>query len=320
MSSKKKRDRSKYVRGGLGVRKKLSEESLRDSYRLNGVRSGSTVIRCLDRYGRWELGYTVGVIVRKTPSVVQIRWVDSPDEIHSYDAGDARYEVDRQRWRIMGPAQGNPLNPDDPLSRALTELRQSAMIAEPAYAGTPPTEENDVEMAERMSQAAKERAAAQKAVANGELKERETYTAKQIAARCGTDPKTMRKFFRSNNSTVEPVGQGGRYEFDAKDFPKIKREFDAWRKKATSRPTKPKPEPIDPAQVQEAAKAAADEEFSEEQIADAIQDQIDQEVAHFNSKIEEHRDELFGEDPGDPTPEDLAEIEDVELDLDDLDD
>lgn len=307
LSSKKKRDRSKFVRGGLGVRKKLSEESLRDTYRLNGVRSGSTVVKCLDRFGRWELGYTVGVIVRKTPSVVQIRWVDDPGEICSYDSGDARYEVDRGRWRIMGPAQGNPLNPDDPLSRALTELRQSAMIAEPAYAGnpTPPTEETEEEMAERLSKAAEERAAAQKAIANGDLKERETYTAKQVAARCGTDSKTMRKFFRSSHSTVEPVGQGGRYEFDAKDFPKIKREFDAWRKKATSRQTKPKLEPTDPAQIAEASEALADEEFTAEQIADAIHDQDEQ--------------EMFGEDPGDPTPEDLAEIEELDIDLE-LDD
>lgn len=311
---KRKRDRSKFVRGGLGVRKKLSEESLRDSYRLNGVRSGSTVIRCLDKYGRWELGYTVGVIVRKTSSLVQIRWVDSPEEIHSYNAGDARYEVDRQRWRILGPAQGNPLNPDDPLSRALTELRQSAMIAEPAYAGnpTPPTEETEQQMAERLSKAAEERAAAQKALKQGSLTERETYTAKQVAIRCGTDSKTMRKFFRSSHSTVEPVGQGGRYEFDAKDFPKIKREFDAWRKKAQSRQVKPKPEPTEPEQVVSYPGQMMDEGNSEDIEGPGS---IDWSDADQTGDID-----LFGEDPGDPTPEELEEIENIDLDLDDVED
>lgn len=108
------------------------------------------------------------------------------------------------------------------------------------------------------SKAAAQRAAAQKAIANGDTSAspRETYTAKQIALRCGTDPKTMRKFFRSKNSTVEPVGQGGRYEFSARDFPKIQREFYAWRKKTAERtaelrarkglPPEPTPEPTPP--------------------------------------------------------------------------
>src|SRR5690606_30178741 len=56
----------------------------------------------------------------------------------------------------------------------------------------------------------------------------DTLTAKQVATRLGTDAKNLRKFFRSKASTVEPVGQGGRYEFNASDFEKIKAEFDAW--------------------------------------------------------------------------------------------
>lgn len=58
--------------------------------------------------------------------------------------------------------------------------------------------------------------------------ERDEYTAKQIATRIGTDAKTLRKFFRSPASTVEPVGQGGRYVFDAADLPKIQGEFNKW--------------------------------------------------------------------------------------------
>lgn len=61
-----------------------------------------------------------------------------------------------------------------------------------------------------------------------DLPERETYTAKQAATRIGTDAKTLRKFFRSAASTVEPCGQGGRYEFAAGDMPQIKAEFIKW--------------------------------------------------------------------------------------------
>lgn len=86
----------------------------------------------------------------------------------------------------------------------------------------------------RVSKAAQERATARAQLASGELKPRDTYTAKQIASRCGTDAKTMRKFFRSKYSTVEPVGQGGRYEFDARDFPTIKAQFTKWRAKTQS--------------------------------------------------------------------------------------
>jgi hypothetical protein len=66
------------------------------------------------------------------------------------------------------------------------------------------------------------------------LPERETYTAKQIAVRVGTDAKTLRKFFRSPASTVDPVGQGGRYEFDAALLPKIREEFNAWKRRGST--------------------------------------------------------------------------------------
>lgn len=302
MTSKRERYERANMRGGLGVRKRLSEESLRDSYRLNGVRTGMAVARCLDRYGRWELGHVLGIIVRKTSSIVQIRWSDDPEEIRTYDQGDARYEIDRGRWRVLGLVQASPLNPADPLAVALTKLRGDGMISPSADADTPtpPTEETEEDMSEKMSKAAQERAMAQAAAKNGSLTERDTYTAKQVAVRCGTDSKTMRKFFRSSASTVEPVGQGGRYEFDARDLPKIKREFDSWRKKAVARRSTPKPS------IEEKTEQVVEE------MAEAIQETVD---------AGGPEDDFFGEDPGDPTPEDLAEVEDLDLDLDvDLDD
>ena len=65
-----------------------------------------------------------------------------------------------------------------------------------------------------------------------------TLTAKQVATRIGTDAKSLRKFFRSPASTVEAVGQGGRYEFDKADLPKIKAEFEAWNSKKPARTTR----------------------------------------------------------------------------------
>ena len=321
------------MRGGLGVRKRLSEESLRETYRLNGVRSGFAVARCYVKYGRWELGYTVGIIVRKTASIVQVRWADAPDDTATYDQGDARYEIDRGRWRVLGLIQGNPLDPDNPISSALTRLGHDARMTEPADAGTPPTEETDEDMSEKMSKAAQERAAAQHAVKNGNLPDRETYTAKQIATRCGTDSKTMRKFFRSNHSTVQAVGQGGRYEFDAKDVPTIMREFAAWRKKATSRPIKPTPPKqgkspmapapevvealdgavIDPAQVQEILNQHDDPDITMDQLADAIERAQGEITAVDDLGPNEER---YYEEPSD---EELMALESEELDLDDID-
>lgn len=154
------------------------------------------------------------------------------------------------------------------------------------------------------SNAAAEREAAQRALANGDFKDRDTYTAKQVAARCGTDAKTMRKFFRSAHSTVEPVGQGGRYEFDAKDMPKIKREFDTWSKRSAGRtpintPAKPAPKPKTIAQIhtEEQAKLDARPEPEEEPDPDSWGTPVDR----------------------DPTPEELEELDDLDLDLDDMD-
>jgi hypothetical protein len=218
----------------------------------------------------------------------------------------------------LGIVQGNPLDPDNPLADALTALRGEYRVAASAiHAGS--TDRGDEDMAKEMSNAAAERAAAQKALKNGDLKDRETYTAKQIAGRCGTDAKTMRKFFRSPHSTVEPVGQGGRYEFDSKDFPKIKREFDAWQNKSKTRST-PKPAPkLEPQQIAKAAKDLVDEnpddDFTMEQVADAIeraQEQHEQEVA---DAVRDH----FGPDH-EPTAEELEEMERIMSDDPDLDD
>lgn len=155
------------------------------------------------------------------------------------------------------------------------------------------------------SNAAREREAAQKALANGDLKERDTYTAKQVASRCGTDAKTMRKFFRSAHSTVKPVGQGGRYEFDAKDLPKIQKEFTAWSKRSAGRTP-----------INTPAKQAA-----QDQIRKTKRERQPEPVPEPQPVDEDDFSPDTWGTPVDrePTPEELAELDDLDMDLDDMD-
>ena len=62
------------------------------------------------------------------------------------------------------------------------------------------------------------------------MAESTTLSAKQVATKLGTDAKTFRRFLRSSSCSVEPVGQGGRYEFSSKDVEKLKSQFVSWRK------------------------------------------------------------------------------------------
>lgn len=320
MPSRRERYETANMRGGLGVRKRLSEESMRDTYRLNGVQTGSAIVRAHDKYlADFTKGFDVGVLVRKTASSVTIQWLGD-EEATVYSQGDARYEVDRGRWRILGPVQGNPLDPNNPLADTLTRLRQSHRVqASGQPPDTPPTEESDSDMAKEQSNAAAEREAAKKALKNGDLKERDTYTAKQVATRCGTDSKTMRKFFRSNHSTVEPVGQGGRYEFDSRDFPKIKREFDAWSNKSKNRATQKPSVPI--TEVMEKAKKNYIESKTEEDERAYKEDGADADhpSPFIDSDVHQAVKDHFGDDrePTDEELEAMARLMDDELDLDD---
>lgn len=52
---------------------------------------------------------------------------------------------------------------------------------------------------------------------------------KQVAEELGTDQKTLRKFFRSEDSPVERVGQGNRYAVTRGELKRISKAFGAWR-------------------------------------------------------------------------------------------
>lgn len=302
--SRRQRYNDANIRGGIGVRKRLEEEAQRTTYRLNGVQTGAVIARTSDRYGRWgkEFPIDVGVLVRKTASTAYIRWASTIEEVTPHQQGDARYEVDRGRWKVLGARRGDPLNVDDPLARLIKKLRREGY--QPLTTGAGDGSIDDADASDRgnetededmeMSKAAKEREAAKRQIANGDLKDRETYTAKQVATRCGTDPKTMRKFFRSAHSTVEPVGQGGRYEFAAKDLPKIQKEFKAWTKRASERNTrKPKTED-EPKSLESPNPDSVGAGYPEEEMPNELE-------------------------PEEPTAEELEALDDLDLDLDDLD-
>ena len=179
-------------------------------------------------------------------------------------------------------------------------------------------------MTERMSNAAAEREAARNALKNGSLHDRDTYTAKQIAVRCGTDAKTMRKFFRSNHSTVEPVGQGGRYEFDAKDLPKIKKEFDSWCNRSSL-----KKRPLQQAVTKQKKEREAPTPTPEVEEPDYCEG-CEAKGRELNEKgycqqcimaaIKAGHHAMVGlPEPEGPSEDELKELEDLDLDLDDLD-
>jgi hypothetical protein len=53
-------------------------------------------------------------------------------------------------------------------------------------------------------------------------------TAKEVAASLDTNPRTLRKFLRSDASPIAPVGKGNRYQITPADAKKMRKAFDAW--------------------------------------------------------------------------------------------
>jgi hypothetical protein len=65
-----------------------------------------------------------------------------------------------------------------------------------------------------------------------------TYSASEAAAKLGTDPKTLRRFLRANDS-YRNVGSGARYVFQTKDIDPLEKSFKAWKGLSRSKSTKP---------------------------------------------------------------------------------
>ena len=310
-------------------------------YRLNGVQAGSRVSECLDKYGRWELGYREGTILRNSVTSVTVQW-DGDEDFTYYTAGDARYEVDRDRWHIIPPkktsifdvtgaskpvkiahstaltgsGRDGKIDPSPPPGALITEERsmttRSKTKARPSThkvkttGGKPQIVPSDDELDDELDDEVDDTATDEvddevddtdEAPADGPV-EREEYTAKQVATRIGTDAKTLRKFFRSPASTVEPCGQGGRYVFDAADLPKIKAEFEKWNSTKGTRTPKAEGE----------TKSTRKPRGTRSAPANAVVIEEDEEVLELDD--DEELDE--------PTDADLDEIDD-EADDDELD-
>ena len=60
-------------------------------------------------------------------------------------------------------------------------------------------------------------------------------TTKEIAEDFGTDSKTLRKFLRSHLPKDSQPGQGGRYAFETKDLPTLKKAWVKWSETKTDR-------------------------------------------------------------------------------------
>lgn len=50
----------------------------------------------------------------------------------------------------------------------------------------------------------------------------------EVAERLETDPRTLRRFLRSESSPLEPVGKGKRYVVDSKSFKLVQKAYTAW--------------------------------------------------------------------------------------------
>lgn len=132
-----------------------------------------------------------------------------------------------------------------------------------------------------------------------------TFTAKQLARKLNTDPKTLRKFLRSKDSPVEAVGQGGRYEFDAEAAKLIAGSFKDW---GGVKPTKLKGAEEDAEVETEEVEAPAKKPRAPRKPRASK----NVEPVVVEDAIEELDDE--------PTAEDLEELEDLDDLFEELDD
>lgn len=130
-------------------------------------------------------------------------------------------------------------------------------------------EEDDIDEAPKKKAPAK-KPAAKKAAAS----DSDTLAAKQVATMLETDAKTLRQFLRSEASTFEAVGSGGRYEFTEGDVPKIKSEFEAWK---TAKGTRGRGRPAGSGSKKKTENIEEIEEVDEIEELEEFDDEVDDE-------------------------------------------
>lgn len=133
---------------------------------------------------------------------------------------------------------------------------------------------------------------------------------KEAAAEIGTDPRTLRKFIRSNSCDFDPVGQGNRYEFTKGEVGKLKKQFLAWSGGATKTEA--------PTSKKKGKKTPPIEEVDEDIMDDVEEidlDELDDPDIEDLEEAEEDGD-FTAEEEDEPDLDDDGEV----VDLSDLDD
>lgn len=128
-----------------------------------------------------------------------------------------------------------------------------------------------------------------------------TFTAAALATELGTDARTARKFFRSPESGIAPVGKGARYtlEFTPTQVKGLRTKFEAWTAAATARKAEKLAEGV-PATVimttkttTTGTKSSPDTVItveSEEEVS--VEDLTDEEFTQMIAEIEAEGDEV----------------------------
>lgn len=225
-------------------------------YRLDRQRPGTRVALSLSPLGPDHRGVRMGYVTDHIGDRLEIQW-DDDAEPEVWKSGDARYKVDRglmvltppkkprrtripaskleckqcgklrkdcgcprigaqkpEEWGVDRNHLDRLVGSSDP---ALTGEEQEDIVGDASGGDTPITEERDANM----------------------TKQDEKFSAKEVARQLGIDARTLRKFLRSEASPVEPPGQGGRYEFTAKQVKKVKKAFESWGSRDTKSKDKP---------------------------------------------------------------------------------
>lgn len=300
----------------------MNRKSQNAGYSLKKQPPGTYVVLALSPLGFDYGGKLEGNVLDHVGSTLTIQWAGS--EHHEVWRGDdCQYKVDRglmvfkkppkpKRTRIpqdklickqcgelrkdcdcprigatkpedWGKDRNHPDRPVGSIDPALTGEGDDAIIAS-SQGGDPLPEEKEQDMPTD-----------------------EKLSAKEVARELGTDARTLRKFFRSGNSPVDPVGQGGRYEIDSKAVKKVKKAFDNWGGGTKAKKDPDVPDDFVPDIVKSKAKKSKSEAENEAKaLLDDVLDPIDDPDVEILDL-----DDLEG-----PTPEDL---EDEDLDLEDED-
>lgn len=124
------------------------------------------------------------------------------------------------------------------------------------------------------------------------MSETKVLTTNEVADEIGTEPKTLRKFFRSNNCSIEPVGQGKRYGISADDVEELKAQFAAWAggkaKKADEDDAEPKPDKAPKKTSSRKKKApepvAEEDDFDDDLSLDAVADPDDDDILSLDDE------------------------------------